>query len=262
MLMQAALQQELSLQKAELHDVRASLAEIQQDDVQRQAAAVATEADLHTITAALADLICTAQSSTAMLQQLQTTSQIPPPVLPSSMHSSITCSHPEQASEGYLPQEAASAKEGLERSCQQALAMMEAAQEGRLRLGHQMEQTKSCLQQANHALRNFVLPSLSAGSEAMQRLHEKPAGLTLEMEAESLTELTQQAVMASASMASHLTAAVGRADGLQAAQDELQGVQAELRSELQHEQVQTSTPVHAYIQLQTPRGVIFVVMSA
>ena len=235
--LQEELQQQLNLQQLELHQAKARTAELQQSQLQLQEQLAGLQADLHSNAASVADLICAAQSCTNKLQQTQFNSQNQP-----ALHAGDKEPYEVEGSEDYLLKQAASVKIGLEQACGLALASCQSSQAERASLEQNISKATASVQQATSALQQFVLPSLtvqpmpSSGTYASQSTGQC-ALETLSVAAESLAELVQQAVVASANLASQLTTAHSQFDGLRSEQQELQGVQAALRAELEHEQV-------------------------
>lgn len=225
---------ELSNCKAKLQEAQAEVEALQQRAMDSQSSTAALQADVHASSAALADLTCMAQSCSLMLDHAVTGSSRhagnPKPEVPN---------EGDNASDAYLLRQAASAKADLQQACDAMVSAQKEAASKQLQVEGQITQSKTSMQQAAQALQQFVLPSLSAdGGPASGSVHfAEQAVITA---AEVLADLAQQAVMASANMASQLKAAQNHGNNMAASNVKLQGIQDSLYNELQAEQVTDS----------------------
>ena len=226
------LQKDLSDCRAELHTAQADMAESHRSNVDSQAQAVALQADLHATSAALADLTCTAQSCSLELQHV-----------PSCSRARAARIHPEGPTDGedasgvYLVCQAASAKTALQHACEMVVSAHKEAASQQLQADHQMMQCRASLQQTSQAMQQFLLPSLGAHWQPQVAGGQECVEHAVDTASAMVAELVQQAVVASASVASQLKASNGCINELQTSKDELQAIQASLRTELQDEQV-------------------------
>ena len=241
------LGKELNSCRAELQKAQADMADSQRSSVDSQAQAAALQADLHATSAALADLTCTAQSCSLELQQVVSCSQ-----------ARAVSTQPEGptdgdgASDAYLACQAASAKVALQHACDIAVSAHKEAASQQLQADHQVMQSRASLQQASRAMQQFLLPTLRADLQPQAASDQEVIEQAVNTAAAVVAELVQQAVVASAGMASQLKASNGCAADLQASKDELQAIQASLRTELQDEQVRAVKLCACVALAQTP----------
>ncbi|KAK9817462.1 hypothetical protein WJX74_005728 [Apatococcus lobatus] len=223
---EAELSKELSHCRAQLQQAQASMDDLQQAGSDSQLQAAALQADMHAISAALADLTCTVQSCSLKLQQAEEqpqTQALSQPKAPVG----------DGAAEDYLVRQAGLAKTALQHVCDAVVSAMKEAASLQLQAEHQSMQSSTSIQEATQAMRQFVLPSLSAD---LSPSAVDPAGPAADTGAEVLRDLVQHAVVASAGMANQLQTARAHAHELKAAETELQGIQGSLRTELENEQ--------------------------
>ena len=229
-------QQQISQQTLELQHAQSSLVELEQVAAQHREQAAALQSDLHSNAAALAELVCTAQSCTQQLQHLHSGDQSRPVFQTANGDSEA------DASEDYLVKQAAAVKESLAQACETAVVACRTSQAQESNTQQVFSHLAESLCPATSAMQQHVLPSLALEPLRSPALcTSQPAGQcaskAVVQAAACLTEIVQQAVVGSANLARQLAAACSQNDGLKSEQQELQGVQTALRAELLHEQV-------------------------